>query len=120
MKWNVQVTSVVSASTARPVARPLYPLPAPAVSLAGWAVRDSHLRGDKHQPGYKFPSSAIIQPGGSIVVNVGRGTNAADRFYCARGGKQASFTPVNSAGARTPARVPVGASGTWVRRRPSG
>ena len=30
--------------------------PVNAVPLGGWAVRDSHLRGDKHQPGYKFPS----------------------------------------------------------------
>ena len=55
--------------------------PINSVSLAGWAVRDSHLRGDKHIPGYPFPSDAVIPPAGSIVVNVGRGTNTADTFY---------------------------------------
>ncbi|MGH2837333.1 MAG: lamin tail domain-containing protein [Thermoleophilaceae bacterium] len=51
------------------------------VPLAGWAVRDSHLRGDKHQPGYKFPSGAVIPAAGSITVNVGRGSNTANTFY---------------------------------------
>ena len=55
--------------------------PVHSVPLAGWAVRDSHLRGDKHQPGYKFPSSAVIPPAGSIVVNVGRGTNDGSTFH---------------------------------------
>jgi endonuclease YncB( thermonuclease family) len=55
--------------------------PVNAVPLAGWAVRDAHLRGDKHQPGYKFPASAVIPAGGAVVVNVGRGSNTADTFY---------------------------------------
>ena len=55
--------------------------PVNPVPLAGWAVRDAHLRGDKHKPGYKFPSSAVIPPNGSVVVNVGQGTNTADTFY---------------------------------------
>ena len=25
------------------------------VPLRGWSIRDAHLRGDKHKPGYKFP-----------------------------------------------------------------
>ena len=55
--------------------------PVNSVPLAGWAVRDSHLRGDKHKPGYKFPSSAVIPPAGSIVVNVGEGTDDATTFH---------------------------------------
>lgn len=52
-----------------------------AVPLSGWAVRDSHLRGDKRQPGYKFPSSAVVPAGGSIRVVVGRGSDTASTFY---------------------------------------
>jgi endonuclease YncB( thermonuclease family) len=55
--------------------------PVNSVPLAGWAVRDSHLRGDKHKPGYKFPSSAVIPPAGSIVVNVGQGRDDATTFH---------------------------------------
>ena len=55
--------------------------PLNSVPLAGWAVRDSHLRGDKHKPGYKFPSSAVIPPADSIVVNVGEGANDATTFH---------------------------------------
>ena len=65
--------------------------PVNPVPLAGWAVRDSHLRGDKHQPGYKFPSSAVIPPTGSIVVNVGHGTNNASTFYWGFSEKETIF-----------------------------
>ena len=65
---------------------PINPVP-----LAGWAVRDSHLRGDKHQPGYKFPSSAVIPAGGSITVNVGQGSNTASTFYWGFSEKETIF-----------------------------
>jgi len=55
--------------------------PVNSVPLAGWAVRDAHLRGDKHQPGYNFPASAVIPPSGSIVVNVGQGTDTVSTFH---------------------------------------
>jgi endonuclease YncB( thermonuclease family) len=55
--------------------------PVNSVPLGGWAVRDAHLRGDKHQPGYKFPASAVIPPSGSIVVNVGSGSDTASTFH---------------------------------------
>jgi endonuclease YncB( thermonuclease family) len=51
------------------------------VSLKGWSIRDAHLRGDKHKPGYKFPPAAVIPAGGSIKVVVGKGSNTADTFY---------------------------------------
>ena len=46
-----------------------------AVSLAGWWFRDSYLRR------YTFPTSARIEPGGSIWVHMGNGRNTAQRFY---------------------------------------
>jgi hypothetical protein len=55
--------------------------PVNAVSLRGWAVRDAHLRGDKKQPGYKFPAGAVIPPGGAVKVVVGKGRNTADTFF---------------------------------------
>jgi endonuclease YncB( thermonuclease family) len=51
------------------------------VSLKGWTVRDAHLRGDKHKPGYKFPSNAVIPPNDAIRVVVGKGQNTATTFY---------------------------------------
>ena len=62
-----------------------------AVPLKGWAVRDSHLRGDKKQPGYKFPSNAIIPPGGAVKVVVGKGSNTADTFYWGLPEREAIF-----------------------------
>lgn len=50
--------------------------PVKSVSLDGWWLRDSHLR-----PRYKFPRSAVVAPGGSLRVFVGRGQNTADGFY---------------------------------------
>ena len=43
------------------------------VSLKHWSVRDAHLRGDKHMPGYKFPPNAVIPAKDSIRVVVGKG-----------------------------------------------
>lgn len=55
--------------------------PVNAVSLAGWTLRDSHLRGQKMQSGYRFPPSASVPPDGSIIVRVGRGSNGAGTFH---------------------------------------
>jgi len=51
------------------------------VSLRGWSIRDSHLRGDKHRPGYKFPGDAVIQAGASVKVVVGKGRDTDRIFY---------------------------------------
>jgi endonuclease YncB( thermonuclease family) len=51
------------------------------VSLKGWTIRDAHLRGDKHKPGYKFPANAMIPAGESVRVVVGKGRNTATTFY---------------------------------------
>jgi len=50
--------------------------PVTTVSLDGWWLRDSHLR-----PRYRFPRSAVLPPGGSLRVFVGRGSNTPDSFY---------------------------------------
>ena len=46
-----------------------------AVPLDGWWVRDSALRR------FRFPSWAVIPPGGSVTVRVGIGTDTDDTFY---------------------------------------
>jgi hypothetical protein len=46
------------------------------VPLNGWWFRDSHLR-----PRVDFGPNAVIPPGGSIYVRVGRGQDTADTFY---------------------------------------
>ncbi len=51
------------------------------VSLRGWTLRDSHLRGQKMKSGYQFPPSAVVPAGGAIVVRAGRGSNTGDTFY---------------------------------------
>ena len=51
------------------------------VSLKGWAIRDAHLRGDKHKPGYKFPADAVIPPWGSVKVVVGKGRDTATTLH---------------------------------------
>jgi endonuclease YncB( thermonuclease family) len=51
------------------------------VSLRGWSIRDAHLRGDKHRPGYKFPAGAVIPAGGSVKVVVGKGRDTDSTFY---------------------------------------
>jgi endonuclease YncB( thermonuclease family) len=51
------------------------------VSLRGWTLRDSHLRGEKMRSGYQFPATAVVPAGSSIIVRAGRGSNTADTFY---------------------------------------
>ena len=53
------------------------------VSLAGWRLRDaaSRAKGGKGQSAYKFPAGAVIPPGGSITVRVGRGPNGDGVFH---------------------------------------
>jgi hypothetical protein len=55
--------------------------PVNAVSLRGWTLRDSDLRGQKMQSGYRFPANAVVPAGGSITVHIGSGTNSADKLY---------------------------------------
>jgi len=49
--------------------------PVNALSLHGWWVRDSALRR------FRLPRSAIVPPGGSIRVRVGKGTDNPLNFY---------------------------------------
>jgi endonuclease YncB( thermonuclease family) len=46
------------------------------ISLAGYTLRDSHLR-----PQYRFPGSAVLAPGASLRVFVGRGRDSGNSFY---------------------------------------
>ena len=55
--------------------------PANAISLKGWTLRDSDLRGQKMQSGYRFPSSTVVPAGGSITVHLGSGTDSGDTLY---------------------------------------
>lgn len=48
--------------------------PVRPLSLAGWRVRDSHLRG------FRFPATAIVAPGGSVRLRVGRGSGLPGEF----------------------------------------
>ena len=48
------------------------------VPLAGWWLRDSSLKA------YRFPSWAVIPPGGTVTVHVGRGTDSSYQFYWGR------------------------------------
>ncbi len=52
-----------------------------AVSLKGWTLRDSDLRGQKMQSGYRFPANAVVPAGGSITVHVGRGNDHDTTYY---------------------------------------
>ena len=61
------------------------------VSLGGWAIRDAHLRGDKHKPGYKFPANAVIPAGDSVRVVVGKGQNTATTFHWGLAEKETVF-----------------------------
>jgi micrococcal nuclease len=60
---------------------------AAAVNLAGWWVRDSATRKSatlaETRRGFIFPSGAVIAPGASLLVHVGKGTNspATGQFY---------------------------------------
>ncbi|HYH57740.1 MAG TPA: lamin tail domain-containing protein [Thermoleophilaceae bacterium] len=51
------------------------------VSLKGWNLRDSHLRGRKLKSGYRFPKNAKIPANGAIRVVVGKGKNDANTFH---------------------------------------
>ena len=55
--------------------------PVNPVPLAGWTLRDSDLRGQKMQSGYRFPANAVVPAGGAITVKVGRGANDGNTFY---------------------------------------
>ena len=55
--------------------------PVNPVPLAGWTLRDSDLRGQKMQSGYRFPSNAVVPAGGSITVKVGRGNGDSNTFF---------------------------------------
>jgi micrococcal nuclease len=48
------------------------------VPLGGWWLRDSSLKT------FGFPSWAVIPPGGTVTVHVGRGTNTSYEFYWGR------------------------------------
>jgi micrococcal nuclease len=51
------------------------------VSLKGWSLRDSDLRGVKMRSGYQFPADAVVPAGGSITVHVGSGQDHDGIFY---------------------------------------
>jgi endonuclease YncB( thermonuclease family) len=55
------------------------------VSLRGWWLRDSYLRGKtrgrKKGRGFSFPKNASIKPGRSITVFAGKGGNGGTRFH---------------------------------------
>ena len=55
--------------------------PVTPVSLKGWSLRDSDLRGVKMRSGYQFPASAVVPAGGSITVHVGRGQSDSATYY---------------------------------------
>lgn len=46
-----------------------------SVSLGGWWFRDTYLRR------YTFPKSAVIRPGGAIMLHMGKGKDTATHFY---------------------------------------
>jgi micrococcal nuclease len=62
-----------------------------SVSLRRWSIRDAHLRGDKHRPGYKFPKNAVIPPHDSVRVIVGKGRNTDRTFYWGMPPKETIF-----------------------------
>jgi hypothetical protein len=55
------------------------------VSLRGWWLRDSYLRGSLHGKkkgrGFQFPKNASIAPNGSVTVFAGKGRNSSTRFH---------------------------------------
>jgi endonuclease YncB( thermonuclease family) len=55
--------------------------PVNAVSLKGWTLRDSDLRGQKMHSGYRFPANAVVPADGSITVHVGSGSDSGDTLY---------------------------------------
>lgn len=60
-------------------------LSAREISLRGWWLRDSYLRGSLHGRkkgrGYQFPKDASIPPRGSITVHAGKGHNSRTQLY---------------------------------------
>jgi endonuclease YncB( thermonuclease family) len=53
-----------------------------ALRLGGWWLRDSWLRfGRSHAPGYVFPDSTTIPPGGVLRLHVGCGADTADDLH---------------------------------------
>lgn len=50
------------------------------VPLGGWWVRDAAYRGYKAH-GYTIPDGAVVEPGSSIRIHVGRGDNTANRLF---------------------------------------
>ena len=50
------------------------------VQLGGWWLRDAAYRGYKAH-GYVIPAGTSVEPGATLRIHVGRGTNSADRLY---------------------------------------
>jgi endonuclease YncB( thermonuclease family) len=55
--------------------------PVNPVSLKGWSLRDSDLRGQKMRSGYQFPADAVIPAGGSVTVHVGSGRDSGGKYF---------------------------------------
>ena len=55
--------------------------PVNPISLKGWTVRDSDLRGVKMHNGYEFTANTVIPAAGSITVHVGRGNDHDGIYY---------------------------------------
>jgi endonuclease YncB( thermonuclease family) len=54
------------------------------LSLNGWWLRDSWLRPSPRpprRPGYEFPATTVIPPGGSIRLHAGCGSDSATALY---------------------------------------
>ena len=50
--------------------------------LGGWWFRDSWLNYDASRvPGYAFPATAVVPPGGSLRLHMGCGTDSATNFH---------------------------------------
>jgi endonuclease YncB( thermonuclease family) len=72
LRWDARGNDKtdVNGEWARIVNPSSQPLP-----LAGWSFRDSSARS------FVFPSGAVVPPGGSVIVHVGRGTGDGHNFY---------------------------------------
>jgi endonuclease YncB( thermonuclease family) len=56
--------------------------PVNEMSLQGWTLRDAYLRFYEFPRKYEFPEGAVIPPGGSIQVHVGKGKDSpTDLFW---------------------------------------
>jgi endonuclease YncB( thermonuclease family) len=55
------------------------------ISLRGWWMRDSYLRGKLHGAkkgrGFTFPGSAAIAPNGTLTIYAGKGKNSATKLH---------------------------------------